>query len=62
MNLDGLSIADGATLEFTVDIIGVHLNLGWYYDAVLNAVVFDPDYLPDEGDTITIVYNELLGC
>ncbi len=46
----------------TVWVEGAPLFVGWYYDAVLNAVVFDPDYLPDEGDTITIVYNELLGC
>ncbi len=41
----------------TVQVNGVEVTNGWYYDAALQAVVFEPDYVPDDGDTIDVDYG-----
>ncbi len=46
----------------SVWINGIPVYVGWYYDAVINAVVFDPDYVPDTGDIVTITYNPTATC
>ncbi len=45
-----------------VELNHVPVYVGWYYDAVLNAVVFEPEYVPDTGDLIVIRYNLLGSC
>ena len=70
-NLAWLSLSWQDTFELTQlpveETIEVELNhvpvyVGWYYDLVINAVIFDPDYIPDTGDLITINYNLLGTC
>ena len=46
----------------TVEIDGVATGIGWYFDGVINAVVFEPDYIPQTGETVTIRYNEMTSC
>ena len=45
-----------------VEINDVPAHEGWYFDAIYNAVVFEPDYIPDIGDRITLVYHPVVGC
>ncbi len=45
-----------------VDVNGTHLNQGWHYDAVINAVVIEPAYVPADGDVIDITYQLPGGC
>ena len=45
-----------------VELNGVESTQGWYYDSVYQAVVFESDYIPETGDTITIRYNEVPAC
>jgi len=59
-----LSLADTLVLSeepipstILVDVNGVHLSQGWYYDGVLNAVIMEPDYVPVDGDVIDITYQ-----
>ena len=70
-NLAWLSLSWQDTFELSdmpvEETIEVELNhvpvyVGWYYDEVINAVIFDPDYIPDTGDLITINYNVLGTC
>ncbi len=70
-NLAWLSLSWQDTFELSnppvEETIEVELNhvpvyVGWYYDEVINAVIFDPDYIPDTGDLITINYNLLGSC
>lgn len=49
------------------DTIVVYLNdvavyVGWAYNSALNAVTFDIDHLPENGDTIRIEYTVLGDC
>jgi hypothetical protein len=70
-NLAWLSLSWQDTFELSEypveETIEVELNhvpvyVGWYFDEVINAVIFDPDYIPDTGDLITINYNILGTC
>ena len=45
-----------------IELNNVPVYVGWDFDAVLNAVVFQPDYVPDTGDLVTIRYNLLGTC
>ena len=45
-----------------VELNHVPVYVGWYFDGIYNAVVFEPDYIPDTGDLITITYNLLGTC
>ena len=46
----------------TVWLDGVPVYEGWYYDVVLNAVVFDPDYVPDTGVEVVLTYHAAAVC
>ncbi len=48
--------------SITVSVNGTPLSTGWYHDPVLNAVVFQPEYVPDSGDEIEICYCPVGGC
>ncbi len=48
------------TIEVSID--GVPLTMGWDYDHVLNAVVFQPDHVPDTGTAIEICYQRIGTC
>jgi len=48
------------TLEVFVN--GVELAVGWYYDAGLQSVVFYPNFVPQGGDLIDLVYGTLGSC
>jgi hypothetical protein len=59
------------TFELTYDAIpstivvyvnGVQMLVGWTYDAGLDAVVFDPAYIPADGDVIQIEYGYYGAC
>jgi len=59
-----LSLADTLALSetpipetVTVEVNGVGLSTGWYYDAVLNAVILEPGYVPVDGDEVDITYQ-----
>ncbi len=45
-----------------VEINHVPVYVGWSFDAVFNAVIFDQDYIPDTGDLVEINYNLLGDC
>ncbi len=45
-----------------VEVNGIPVTCGWYYDGIYNAVVFEPDFAPDQGDSVTIRYNILGTC
>ena len=45
-----------------VYVNGVAIVSGWSYDPLLNAVVFDPAYVPDDGDTVDIDYGYFGSC
>ena len=53
---------DPVVETISVSIDGAPVYVGWYYDAVINAVVFDPDYIPGAGDMVTITYNPQGSC
>ncbi len=64
MGWQSLSLADTLPLSeepipstILVDVNGVHLNQGWYYDSVINAVVMEPDYVPEDGDVVDVTYQ-----
>ena len=70
-NLAWLSLSWQDTFELShapvvetirVEINGVPVYSGWIYDLVINAVIFDGDYIPDTGDLVTIRYNLLGSC
>ena len=45
-----------------VELNGSPSFVGWFYDQVFNAVVFEPESVPDVGDLITVRYNLLSQC
>ncbi|MFZ5479964.1 MAG: choice-of-anchor D domain-containing protein [Myxococcota bacterium] len=45
-----------------VSVNGREQRNGWSYDSATNAVVFEDDYAPVEGDTITVTYGGLATC
>ena len=45
-----------------VELNHVPVYVGWYFDEAYNAVIFDPDYIPDTGDLVEIHYNLLGSC
>ena len=49
-----------ATIEVYVN--GGQLLTGWSYDAVLNSVVFNPNYVPANGDSVDIHYGYIGPC
>ena len=64
-----VNLAD--TFELSLDAIestiivyvnGVVQASGWYYDANLNSVVFDPAYVPQDGDVVQIYYGYYGPC
>ena len=64
-----LSLADTLALSeepipstITVEINGVGLSQGWYYDSVINAVILEPDYVPEDGDIIHVTYQTVGDC
>jgi len=70
-NLAWLSMSWQDTFQLSqepvIETIDVELNnvpvyVGWDYDEVLRSVVFQPDYVPDTGDLISIRYNLLGDC
>ena len=59
-----LSLADTLALTeepipatITVEKNGVQVTVGWSYDAVINAVVFEEQYVPVDGDVVDITYQ-----
>ena len=51
-------------VEETIEVRlnGVPVFVGWVYDSALNAVVFDLDHVPENGDGIEIEYTVLGDC
>ena len=45
-----------------VHIDGVPAYVGWSYEAGVNAILFEPDYLPDDGDVIDVYYHVPESC
>jgi len=59
-----LSLADTLALTqepipSTISVVknGAQVTVGWSYDAVINAVVFEEQYVPVDGDVIDITYQ-----
>jgi hypothetical protein len=53
------------TIEVRVSSDGInfaHIYVGWSYNVALNAVVFDLDHVPDNGDFIEIAYTVMGAC
>ena len=40
-----------------VQVNGAVVTVGWAFDSSIPAVVFEPDYVPDDGDTVRIDYG-----
>jgi hypothetical protein len=64
-----VTLADTFTLTQTpvaqtieVYVNGSQLMAGWSYDVGLNAVVFDPAYVPANGDSVDIHYGYAGPC
>ena len=64
-----INLADTFTLTYqaipnTIEVYVNHVQAigGWSYDAGLNAVVFDPAYVPDDGELIEIMYEYFGSC
>ncbi len=64
-----VNLADTFTLTYqaipnTIEVYVNHVQAigGWSYDAALNAVVFDPAYVPDDGELIEINYEYFGSC
>ena len=64
-----VTLADTFTLTLTpvaqtieVYVNGSQLLAGWSYDAGLNAVIFDPAYVPANGDSVDIHYGYAGPC
>ena len=64
-----MNLADTFTLTYqaipnTIEVYinGVQVITGWSYDANLNAVVFLPNYVPDDGDVVNISYGYYGSC
>jgi len=53
-----------APIPSTIDVYvnGVQMFSGWTYDAGQNAVVFDPAFIPADGDSIVIDYGTYGAC
>lgn len=49
-----------STIE--VDLNGVQTTVGWSYNPTDNAIDFDPDYVPEGGDTIEVSYAVYGDC
>jgi hypothetical protein len=69
MGWQSLSLADTLALSeepipstITVEVNGVGLSQGWYYDSVINAVILEPDYVPEDGDIIHVTYQTVGDC
>ena len=45
-----------------VSLNNVPVFVGWVYDSALNAVVFDLDHVPENGDAIDIEYTVQGDC
>jgi len=41
----------------TVEVNGTQVTNGWYFDEALQSVVFEPNYVPQDGDVIDIDYG-----
>jgi uncharacterized membrane protein len=46
----------------TVYVNGVQQMIGWSFDANSNSVVFDPSYVPNDGDVVQINYGYYGAC
>jgi len=51
-------------LQGAVDVFrnGVPIYVGWHYDSALNAVVFDEDHVPENGDLVEFEYAIAGAC
>ncbi len=58
----GLGEDPDLTTSPTVAVDGVEATIGWTYEAILNAVVFDADHVPSPGATVTVTYIPLFEC
>ena len=70
-NLAWITVNLADTFELTYDAIEptiiVYVNgavqaSGWYYDDNINSVVFDPAYVPQDGDVVQIYYGYYGPC
>ncbi len=64
-----VNLADTFTLTYTpiqntieVTVNGVAVYQGYSYDPALNAIVFSPNYVPDDGDIVNIHYGYYGPC
>ena len=48
------------TIEVAID--GISSTVGWEYDASINSVVFETDYIPAGGSQIEIEYMVMPDC
>jgi len=56
--LDAEPIAD--TIQVYLDSVPTYV--GWSYEADVNAILFEPDYRPDDGDVIDVYYYVPESC
>lgn len=51
-------------VDWTIEVLvnEVPVAQGWEYDPIYNAVVFEEDHLPDDGDEVLVRYNMLAAC
>ena len=53
--------ADNVEDTISVFVDGQQLEEGWSYDAGSNQIVFEPNYIPEPGESIRVEYA-LWGC
>ena len=56
-----LSNTDVVDTSIKVYVNGQEKTAGWFYDAIINAIVFEEGSIPTVGQTISVDYN-LVGC
>ncbi len=56
---DTFELSHSPVIESTiaVEINGTPITVGWYFDAATNSVIFEPNYVPQDGDSIDISYG-----
>ena len=65
-----ISLADTFPLTYTpviestieVKVNSVQVTNGWAFDSTIQSVIFDPDYVPDDGDYVDVSYGVPGSC
>ncbi len=64
VNLADTFTLSNVPIQNTIDVTinGVAVYQGYSYDPALNAIVFSPNYVPDDGDIVSVHYDYYGAC